>query len=299
MDLDAAEIRVLGCLVEKQRTTPDAYPLSLNGLRLACNQTTNRDPVVSYDETTIRQAVTRLSQRGWIRLASGRGSRAVKYRHLLDSALALSPAELALLAVLMLRGPQTPGELKQRSERLQPFEGLAEIEETLAALAARDLAERIPRRPGQKEDRYRQLLGDEAAGSEPEPARGSEQRIAPYLLYGDAEAAVAWLGGAFGFREVDRSIGAAGGLHVELAVDERGTFVYLGQPPGDFRGPAEVGSTSLVWVLVDDVDAHAERARAAGAEILEELHDAPTGHRRYRCADPQGHQWWFARPLER
>jgi uncharacterized protein len=301
VDADAAEIRVLGCLVEKQRTTPDAYPLSLNGLRLACNQTTNRDPVVSYDETTIRQAVTRLSQRGWIRLASGRGSRAVKYRHLLDSALGLSPAELALLAVLMLRGPQTPGELKQRSERLQPFEGLAEIEETLAALAARDLVERIPRRPGQKEDRYRQLLGDEAARPEPapEPTRGSEQRIAPYLLYEDAETAVAWLGRAFGFRELDRSIGAAGGLHVELAVDELGTFVYLGQPPGDFRGPGEVGSTSLVWVLVDDVDAHEERARAAGAEILEELHDAPTGHRRYGCADPQGHQWWFARPPER
>jgi uncharacterized protein YceH (UPF0502 family) len=300
VDADAAEIRVLGCLIEKQRTTPDSYPLSLNGLRLACNQTTNRDPVVSYEEATLRRAVTRLSQRGWIRLASGRGSRAVKYRHLLDTALGLSPAELALLAVLMLRGPQTPGELKQRSERLQPFEGLAEIEETLAALAARGLTERISRRPGQKEDRYRHLLGGEAS-SEPAPERApaGEQRIAPYLLYEDAEAAITWLGHAFGFREVDRSTGAAGGLHVELAVDDHGTFVYLGQPPAGFRGPAEAGSTSLVWAVADDVDAHYERSRAAGAEILEELHDAPTGHRRYGCADPQGHQWWFATPLSR
>src|ERR671934_1543956 len=113
VDADAVELRVLGCLIEKQRTTPDVYPLSLNSLRLACNQTTNRDPVVSYDEETIRAALDRLSHRGWVRLASGPGSRAVKFRHLLDDALGVSSPELALLAVLMLRGPQTPGELKQ------------------------------------------------------------------------------------------------------------------------------------------------------------------------------------------
>jgi uncharacterized protein YceH (UPF0502 family) len=293
VDPDAAEIRVLGCLIEKQRTTPDAYPLSLNSLRLACNQTTNRDPVVSYDEATIRQAVTRLSQRGWIRLASGRGSRAVKYRHLLDVALGLSAAELALLAVLMLRGPQTPGELKARTERLQAFAGLADVEETLGALAARELVARIPRRPGQKEDRYRQLLGGEADAAPVREPAGPEQRITPYLLYEDAEAAIAWLGRAFGFREVERSIGGAGGLHVEL-VDEGGAGVYLGQPPGDFRGPARAGRTSLVWVLVDDVDAHFRRALAAGAEVLEEPNDAPDGHRRYGCSDPQGHEWFFA-----
>ncbi|MEX0850736.1 MAG: DUF480 domain-containing protein, partial [Gaiellaceae bacterium] len=117
MDADAAEIRVLGCLIEKQRTTPDTYPLSLNALRLACNQATNRDPVVEYDEETLRIALARLSQRGWMRLTSGRGSRAVKYRHLLDEAISVSNAELSVLGVLMLRGPQTPGELKLRSER--------------------------------------------------------------------------------------------------------------------------------------------------------------------------------------
>ena len=159
MDADAVELRVLGCLIEKQRTTPDVYPLSLNALRLACNQSTNRDPVVDYDEATIRVALTRLSQRGWARLASGAGSRAVKYRHLLDDALDLGEPELALLGVLMLRGLQTPGELKGRTERLHPFGSLGEMHETLEGLIQRELVERLPRRPGQKEERYRQLLG--------------------------------------------------------------------------------------------------------------------------------------------
>jgi uncharacterized protein YceH (UPF0502 family) len=156
---DAVELRVLGCLIEKQQTTPDQYPLSLNALRLACNQTTNRDPVVAYDDETIRDGLTRLSRRDWVRLASGRGSRAVKYRHLLDEALGLSTAELSLLAVLMLRGAQTPGELKQRTERLHSFASLADVEETLERLVGRELVGRLPRRPGQKEIRYAQLLG--------------------------------------------------------------------------------------------------------------------------------------------
>src|SRR5438876_8605358 len=109
MDADAAELRVLGCLIEKQRTTPDVYPLSLNALRLACNQSTNRDPVVEYDEPAIRQALERLDRKRWARLASGRGSRAAKFRHLRDDALGLDGNALSLPAVLMLRGPQTPG----------------------------------------------------------------------------------------------------------------------------------------------------------------------------------------------
>lgn len=161
MEPDAVEIRVLGCLLEKQRTTPDAYPLSLNALRLACNQATNRDPVVEYDEATVRDALRRGAQRGWTRLASGPGSRAPKYRHLLDRALGLGDPELALLAVLMLRGPQTPGELKQRTERLHGFADLAAIHETLDGLIEKGHVERLPRRPGQKEERYRQLLGGE------------------------------------------------------------------------------------------------------------------------------------------
>src|SRR5215211_159563 len=179
MDADAAEIRVLGCLIEKQRTTPDVYPLSLNALRLACNQATNRDPVVDYDEPTIRAALEHLSRRRWVRLASGAGSRAVKYRHLLDDALQLSAAELSLLAVLMLRGPQTLGELKGRSERLFGFGSLEEVATTLDGLIERELAERLPRRPGQKEERYEQLLGgarEEPSGDVP-PEQAGDDRV--------------------------------------------------------------------------------------------------------------------------
>jgi uncharacterized protein YceH (UPF0502 family) len=171
-EADAVEIRVLGCLIEKQRTTPDQYPLSLNALRLACNQTTNRDPVVEYDERTIKAALERMSMRGWTRFASGAGSRALKYRHLLDEALDLSDADLALLAVLMLRGPQTLGELKTRSERLHRFELLEEVERTLEALAGRELVARLSRRPGQKEDRYAQLLAGPPA-EQPEAPIGA------------------------------------------------------------------------------------------------------------------------------
>jgi uncharacterized protein YceH (UPF0502 family) len=166
VDPDAVEIRVAGCLVEKQRTTPDAYPLSLNALRLACNQSTNRDPVVDYDEAAVSEALRRLALRGWTRLASSAGSRARKYRHLLPEALGVDDPELSLLAVLMLRGAQTPGELKQRSERLHAFADLAAVEETLERLIERELVARHLRRPGQKEERYSQTLG---GGGEEEP----------------------------------------------------------------------------------------------------------------------------------
>jgi len=163
VDADAVEIRVLGCLIEKQRATPESYPLSLNALRLACNQSTNRDPVVDYDEHTIREGLNRLSRRGWARLASGPGSRAVKFRHLFDEALGLTSAQTAVLAVLMLRGPQTPGELKQRTQRLHAFEGLDEIASVLEELIEGDLVRRLDRRPGQKEERFEHLLSEDGA----------------------------------------------------------------------------------------------------------------------------------------
>jgi uncharacterized protein YceH (UPF0502 family) len=178
VDLSAPEIRVLGCLLEKQRTTPEAYPLSLNALRLACNQATNRDPVVQYDEAIVRDALHRLSRRRWARLASGPGSRAPKYRHLLDEALGLPEDELAVLCVLMLRGAQTPGELKQRTERLRPLGDLASVIATLERLIDRELAVRLPRRPGQKEERYAHLL-DDAAGEPAEAAEAPAPTTAP------------------------------------------------------------------------------------------------------------------------
>jgi uncharacterized protein YceH (UPF0502 family) len=174
---DAVEIRVVACLVEKQRTTPDVYPLSLNAIRLACNQSTNRDPVVDYDEATVSDALRRTALRGWTRLTSGAGSRARKYRHLLPEALNVDSGELAVLAVLMLRGAQTPGELKQRTERLEGFADLAAVSEVLDRLIARGFVIRHPRRAGQKEDRFEQVLGgDDAVELVPDPAAAPAPR---------------------------------------------------------------------------------------------------------------------------
>ena len=178
MEPDAVEIRVLGCLLEKQRTTPDVYPLSLNTLRQACNQASNRDPVVSYEEEEISDALRRLTLRGWVRLSGEAGSRVRKYRHLLTETLDLGSAELSLLAVLLLRGVQTPGELKQRSDRLYGFEDLRSVHEVLDRLVERGFVVRLERRPGQKEERYEQELEAKEASSEGEVEEGRGQQMA-------------------------------------------------------------------------------------------------------------------------
>jgi hypothetical protein len=170
--LTDVEQRVLGCLIEKRWTTPDQYPLSLNALRLACNQATNRDPVTHYDEGQVRDAAQRLSKYGLARLASGAGSRATKYRHLAEEGLGLNREQLAILCVLVLRGPQTPGELKGRSERMAPIASLDDVERILGELAEKGYTARVERRPGQKEDRFRQLLGGDGGGQEEPVAAG-------------------------------------------------------------------------------------------------------------------------------
>jgi uncharacterized protein YceH (UPF0502 family) len=174
--LTGPEQRVLGCLIEKRFTTPDQYPLSVNSLRLAANQSTNRDPVVTYDEDTVYQAAQRLCQYGLARLASGHSSRSTKYRHLADEKLGLDREATAVLCVLLLRGPQTPGELKARTERMVDLASLADVERILSELDGRGYGRRIGRRPGQKEDRFVQLLGgeDEPGASEHAPAPASE-----------------------------------------------------------------------------------------------------------------------------
>ena len=185
-ELTPAEQRVLGCLIEKRFTTPDQYPLTLNALRLACNQSTNRDPVVNYDDDAVREAAQRLSRYELARLASGHSSRAVKYRHLAEDALGLDQAQLAILCVLLLRGPQTPGELKQRTERMVRFDSLDAVESVLAMLGERGYARRLERRPGQKEDRFEQLLGGggggggggEGGGGEPPATRAAAPTFA-------------------------------------------------------------------------------------------------------------------------
>jgi hypothetical protein len=184
-ELTAPEQRVLGCLIEKRWTTPDQYPLSLNALRLACNQATNRDPVTQYDEATVREAAQRLSRYGVARLASGHSSRAIKYRHLAEEALSLNRPQLAILGVLLLRGPQTPGELKTRSERMAPLASLSEVDRVLGELGERGYARRLVRRPGQKEDRYEHLLGGDEDGapaalaSEPGPVPAAAPPSSP------------------------------------------------------------------------------------------------------------------------
>jgi uncharacterized protein YceH (UPF0502 family) len=173
---------VLGCLLEKQRTTPDGYPLTLNALRLACNQSTGRDPVVDYDHATVRAAAERLARRRLARFASGHSSRAAKYRQTLGEEEGLAEDELALLALLMLRGPQTPGELKARAERLHSFDGSGAVHETLGRLMERELVSPLGRQPGQKEERYAQRLSEdrdegEAPTAPEEPRASLEQRV--------------------------------------------------------------------------------------------------------------------------
>lgn len=161
MQLTAEDSRVLGCLIEKQLATPHQYPLTENAVVLACNQTTNRDPVVSYDQTIVRRALMSLREQGLARLVHRPGDRAPKHRHLLEEALDLEEPQLALLSVLLLRGPQTAAELRTRTERLHAFEDVTEVEQVLLTLSERSgqLVQRLERQPGQKEDRYLQLLG--------------------------------------------------------------------------------------------------------------------------------------------
>jgi uncharacterized protein len=181
MELTSEEGRVLGCLVEKQLTTPQLYPLTENALIGACNQTTNRDPVVTYDVSTIRKTTRSLREKGLLRMVHRTGERSDKHQHLLDTALTLSVGQLSLLAVLLLRGPQTLAELRARSERMNPFDTVAQVQEALDALADRDdpLVARLERAPGRKEGRYRQLLvaAEQAPASPPLDQRTSPEGL--------------------------------------------------------------------------------------------------------------------------
>jgi uncharacterized protein YceH (UPF0502 family) len=168
-ELTAPERRILGCLVEKERATPQNYPLTLNSLRLACNQATNRDPVTDYDDATLEEALVSLRQQGLTRIVYSTSNRAAKYRHVLEDVWRLDAQELAVIAVLLLRGPQTVGELKGRTERLADFADLGAVQTTLEGLATRTdgpFVVRHERRPGQKDARWAHLLG----GADEEPA---------------------------------------------------------------------------------------------------------------------------------
>lgn len=165
LDLTAEEIRVLGCLVEKQATTPDNYPLSSNALMAACNQSTSRDPIVDYSERIIDATMLSLRDRGLARTVRGDGQRVHKHRHVLDEAWSLQGSSLAVVSVLMLRGAQTVAELRTRTERYAGVNSNDDIDATLRKLAERDppLVQLLPRRPGEREARWIHLVGDVAA----------------------------------------------------------------------------------------------------------------------------------------
>ena len=156
--LTAEEARVLGCLMEKAVTTPDGYPLSLNSLVSACNQSTNRDPIVDYPDDLVDHALEQLREKGLSRRVMATGQRVVKHRHVAEEGLGINAGEFAVLGVLLLRSAQTPGELKARTERWHRFRSLEDVQEVLDRLAVRDLTQQLPRRPGQKEARWAQLL---------------------------------------------------------------------------------------------------------------------------------------------
>ncbi|MCA1566362.1 MAG: YceH family protein [Acidobacteria bacterium] len=174
--LSLEELRVVGALIEKQVTTPEYYPLTLNALRQACNQLSNREPVVAFDERTVVWALESLRDRKLVRVVTTADGRVPKYRHVLDEALGLKSPEMAVMCVLMLRGAQTVGEIRTRTERLYPFSALSFVETTLEDLMTRDvpLVVKLPRQTGRKESRYMHLLGGEVEVTETEAATRTE-----------------------------------------------------------------------------------------------------------------------------
>lgn len=174
--LTDADVRVLGALIEKQVTTPDNYPLSLNALVAACNQSSNRHPVVTFDEETVLAAIQRLRRASLVRGMQRIDSRVTKYEHTTGDTLDVNEQGIAVMCVLMLRGPNTVGELRTRTERLAKFDSLAEVETTLGTLIEREkepLVVRLPRRAGQKEVRYAHLLSGEVAVDSAEASSGT------------------------------------------------------------------------------------------------------------------------------
>jgi uncharacterized protein len=168
--LDAEEQRVLGSLLEKQVTVPASYPLTLNALRTACNQSNSREPVTDYDEQVLEQTGRRLKERGLLRIVwADTGRRTLKYHQTLDEVLDLAVDEKALVTVLLLRGPQAPGELRSRTERLHPFGDRSDVEATLRRMAERGLVRELPRRGGDRDSRWQHLLGDAPADGAPAP----------------------------------------------------------------------------------------------------------------------------------
>jgi uncharacterized protein YceH (UPF0502 family) len=186
--LTAEEIRILGVLMEKSKTTPEYYPMTVNAITVACNQKTSRKPIVQYDDQTVTLVLDTLKRKGLISTATGGSSRAIKYKHNFAIVFPVLPAEVSILCLLMLRGPQTPGELNTNSGRLYEFESLEEVQAVLERLTNPELPYviQLPRKPGQKETRYTHLLGgmpdltqlDQEIDNYPKPPGELELRLA-------------------------------------------------------------------------------------------------------------------------
>jgi len=174
--LDPAEIRVLGSLMEKSKTTPEYYPITLNALTLACNQKSSRKPIVQYDEATVIAAINSLTKKGLVSTATGGGSRVVKYKHNFILVYSITPADLAVLCLLFLRGPLTPGEINSNSGRLYEFSSLEEVLQVLEKLKQGDapFVTQLPRLPGQKEQRFRHLFSPAQSSDEETPAENPD-----------------------------------------------------------------------------------------------------------------------------
>jgi uncharacterized protein YceH (UPF0502 family) len=271
--LDPVEQRVLGALLEKQRTVPDSYPLSLNGLRTACNQSTSRDPVVTYDEATLLDALNRLRDRELVRFVKPTGLRVVKYHQRLEEQLGLDPPTTALVTVLLLRGPQTPGELRPRTERLHPYADRDAVEAVLQELAAREppLVRELERQPGQHDRRWIHLLGSELPPEAIEPVRAvdREQVLAEGGLARDrkitaeydrlAEAYAIALGDDLDAKPFDRW------LLAELANNAPGQGLDVGCGPGQVAG--YLASLDMEVTGLDLSSTMIEQARELHPEI--------------------------------
>jgi acyl-CoA reductase-like NAD-dependent aldehyde dehydrogenase/uncharacterized protein YceH (UPF0502 family) len=229
LSLTAEEARVVGSLMEKAVTTPDNYPLSLNALVTACNQTTNRDPIVHYDVQLVDGVLEQLREKGLSRRVMATGQRVVKHRHIVDEAIGINAAEFAVIGVLLLRGAQTPGELKGRTERWHRFRSLEDVEEVLARLAPRGLTRQLPRRPGQKESRWVQLLTsdtpDDAASAPaaPSPPAASPPASDPLAIVDqpEPELEAAYPAGAPAPHSLEIRNPATGRVLRSVAVTER------------------------------------------------------------------------------
>ena len=277
MQFDVVEARVVGSLVEKELTTPQQYPLTLNALVLACNQSSNRDPVLLLSETEVQRALESLKAMKLVRFVfPSHGRSAVRYRHVLDEVAGLDERQRSLVAVLLLRGPQTLGELRTRTERMASFTGLGDVESELRHLADRSepLVERLGRRPGQKEERFAHLLASAPAPGEPSSvAQGATAPAAaggPGVSWGsgaagDTAAAGRPLFGGFG----NRGEGTGGpttpvAVDARMSSDGRGTMA-VGLPGGPGSAPA--GEVEALRVAVEEL----RREVASMRQELDEL----------------------------